>query len=711
MRHKLSAAERLINAVLIIVFIIIGVLQLCPVSVAADTPTGEEVPSMTDNYEWMENDQPRLTAWLKSQTDNAIKIINSLPQYHDVSTFVRQANTPTPSVQNGLFRNEGRLFLTMTPDHPYNRLVLETPPDKPRILLDPPVGYGINFYSLSPDRRYLAYGYAQNGSEFSDLRIMEVHSGKLLKDRIEHLRYPNIVWSKQAKTFFYTKAPNSIKGVENSAILSGLQVYRHTVGLNESEDPIVFGTASLDVVDAAQAKTPFIAVDRQSSWLLGYLTYYTGGNTFSLYATKYRDVDKRSAQWHKIADDKDGIAAFFIRKNKLFFFRKNAASGYDLLVKDLNRSRNKERTLLSWTNGDLIKYQDTAKNLFLAYSDAGTIKFLDINLIDGYKKNYISIPDQSNVTAIYTDQNATDVYFVVQTWTQSPRLKKYSPKSHIATETGKLKKSAFEKSDIISIQTTVLARDGVSIPLTLIFKRGSVQDGSHRTWLTAYGAYGQSTWPYFDATRLYWLQQGGIVAIAHIRGGGERGPDWHKAGMGVNKVNSINDFIDTAKYLITQNYTRSDKLVAVGQSAGGIVVGMAIVEQPDLFAAAAIDVGILNPLRLDAIPIGSSNAEEIGSINDLGGKEKLQAIDAFAGLKDGVRYPSILLTVGLNDNRVSPWQSAKFAARLTAINQRISSPTPVLMIADPKAGHSAGNISDFDEKTASILKFLLWRTE
>ena len=194
--------------------------------------------------------------------------------------------------------------------------------------------------------------------------------------------------------------------------------------------------------------------------------------------------------------------------------------------------------------------------------------------------------------------------------------------------------------------------------------------------LTAYGAYGVSTFPSFDLTRLLWLEQGGILAIAHVRGGGEMGPEWHEAGRADKKENSITDFIRCAEYLIDSRYTSPSKL-AIGVKARGIIVGMAMTRRPELFSAVAIDAGILNTSRLDNIPIGVMNYDELGSPLTPSGRLNLLKIDAYRHLVPEKRYPPVLLTVGLHDQRVSPWQTAKFAARL----EEAGSPRSVLVLA------------------------------
>jgi prolyl oligopeptidase len=242
------------------------------------------------------------------------------------------------------------------------------------------------------------------------------------------------------------------------------------------------------------------------------------------------------------------------------------------------------------------------------------------------------------------------------------------------------------------------------IPITVMAKRGAVRGGTHPVLMYTYGAYGLTISPMFNATRRAWLDLGGIYVIAHVRGSGGFGEDWRRAGQLEKKTKSISDFIDVAQYLVHSGWATPDMLSCAGESAGGIVIGGAIAARPDLFSAAVIRAGLVNAMRLESIPIGPFNTGEFGSTKTKAGAQMLYAIDAYQHIKEGTAYPGVLLIVGRNDTRVSPWMSAKLAARLQASN---AGPRPVLLQVQDQGGHYSEAREQVESELADIYAFLL----
>ena len=242
------------------------------------------------------------------------------------------------------------------------------------------------------------------------------------------------------------------------------------------------------------------------------------------------------------------------------------------------------------------------------------------------------------------------------------------------------------------------------IPLSIVHKKGIPLDGSNSCILEGYGAYGSTLDPIFRPTWLAFLERGGVIAIAHVRGGGEYGEDWHLAGKEKTKPNTWKDFIACAEYLIKEKYTSAEHLAGQGGSAGGILIGNSIVDRPDLFGAAIDQVGDNNALRFEITSNGVPNIPEFGSVKTEEGFKALLAMDAYNKVKDGVKYPAVLLTTGINDPRVEPWMSAKMAARLQAAT---NSGKPVLLRVDYDAGHGFGSTKrQQNEQRADMYAFL-----
>jgi prolyl oligopeptidase len=259
-----------------------------------------------------------------------------------------------------------------------------------------------------------------------------------------------------------------------------------------------------------------------------------------------------------------------------------------------------------------------------------------------------------------------------------------------------------------SREVEVPSHDGVPVPLSIIHKEGIVFDGSNPLILSGYGAYGSIRYVNYSPLNLAWLERGGVLAIAHVRGGGEKGKPWHLGGQKATKPNTWKDFIACAEYLIAQKYTSTAKLAIQGGSAGGILIGRSITERPDLFRAAIIMVGMTDCLRAETTENGPPNIEEFGTVTTPEGFKSLLAMSPLHQVRDGVKYPAVLLTHGLNDRRVDAWMSGKMTARLQSAT---ASKNPVLLLLDTDAGHGIGSTrTQLQEQLASRLSFVLWQT-
>jgi len=265
-----------------------------------------------------------------------------------------------------------------------------------------------------------------------------------------------------------------------------------------------------------------------------------------------------------------------------------------------------------------------------------------------------------------------------------------------------------EYHDLVVEELMIPSHDGVLVPLSIVYKKGMQKNSQTPAFLYGYGAYGKSITPFFSPGMLLWSDKGGVLAFAHVRGGGECGDTWHTEGMKTTKPNTWKDLISCAEYLEKNGYTGPGKIAINAASAGGILVGMALTERPDLFAAVIAQVGAMNPLRGEESPNGPVNVPEFGTVKNREECKALIAMDPYLHIRDHIAYPATLVTTGLNDPRVIAWQPAKFAARLQQAN---SSNKPILFFADDKAGHGMGNSKTKEFETlADVLSFGLWQT-
>jgi len=294
-------------------------------------------------------------------------------------------------------------------------------------------------------------------------------------------------------------------------------------------------------------------------------------------------------------------------------------------------------------------------------------------------------------------------------WAKAYRIYIYDPAAKRVADTGLQPAGPFDNpGDIEAAEVKVRSYDGTLVPLSIVYRKGLRLDGSHPTLLSGYGAYGINEDPYFSPRSLAWLERGGVRAVAHVRGGGEYGEEWHQGGMKENKANTWRDFIACAEYLIQHGYTSPGRLAGEGGSAGGILIGRAFTERPDLFAAVLDDVGLSDMIRDMFSPDGPLNVPEYGDLKTEVGFKNLFEISAYYHVTDGKRYPAVMLTTGMNDPRVVSWEPGKMAARLQAA---AGGGKPVLLRVDYQGGHGAigGARSQIEELIADEWSFLLWQ--
>jgi prolyl oligopeptidase len=336
--------------------------------------------------------------------------------------------------------------------------------------------------------------------------------------------------------------------------------------------------------------------------------------------------------------------------------------------------------------------------------DAGVGRIRRIRLPAGEPEDVL-LPIAGTILEWAGDPSGTAALLQLTSWTVAPQVLSFGVASSTLRNLGWAPPTPPAFADLEVSEAWAPAADGIKIPLSIIHRKGLKRDGNNRTLLSGYGSYGFPYAASFNPAMLAWFELGGVWAIAHIRGGGEFGRKWHEAGRKLNKENTITDFIACADYLIATGFTRPDRLAAEGASAGGIPTGGALVRRPELWAAMVMKVAVTNALRSENGENGPINIPEFGSVSTEDGFRSLQIVDSYAKVRDGVRYPAVLLTAGLNDPRVDVWQAMKMAARLQAAT---SSGKPVLLRVEASGGHGQGATrKQQDEELADELAFML----
>jgi prolyl oligopeptidase len=320
----------------------------------------------------------------------------------------------------------------------------------------------------------------------------------------------------------------------------------------------------------------------------------------------------------------------------------------------------------------------------------------------------VPLPVQGSMRGPHVAADQSGAIVRLRSWTQPNTIYRYDPAAGTLADLHWQAPAAADFSGVEAREVKVVGHDGTLVPLSIVMRKGTPLDGTHPTLLSSYGAYGGfgTASPYFDPTLLAWIERGGIHAVAHPRGGGEYGEEWHRDGMKLTKLNTVFDTIACAQYLVERAYASPKTLAIEGASAGGITVGGAINWRPDLFAAAIVHAGISDALRAEFSANGPVNVPEFGSVKDLQGFRGLHAMSPYAHVRAGAAYPAVLLEAGWNDPRVDAWQSGKMAARLQAAT---ASGKPVLLRVDFDSGHFGGTREQSERLLADEWAFLLWQ--
>jgi len=404
----------------------------------------------------------------------------------------------------------------------------------------------------------------------------------------------------------------------------------------------------------------------------------------------------------------DHVTSFVVNGDDIYMLTYTGAPKYKIIKSDLrNFSVSNAGIVIPEAKDKIDGLTRTKDYLLVTYTDGINATAKQHNMKSG-EKAWVTLPfGGSAFLGSYGIKN-NDCIIYLTSWKQPFIILDYDP------ETKKTSNSVFNfpvkypgTDDLVVEETEAPSYDGVMVPLSIIYNKKVKKDGSASCLLNGYGAYGISMTPYFSAMNLALLNRGVVLAFAHVRGGSEKGDDWYKAGYKTTKHNTWKDFIACGEYLEKNNYTSSPKLIGMGTSAGGILIGRAVTERPDLFGAAISNVSCSNALRFENTPNGPNNAREFGTVKDSAECMALYEMDAFQHVKDGTKYPAIICVGGMNDPRVIAWQPGKFAA---ALQNATTSDKPVLLDVNYDNGHFTEDKSVTFKNFANMYSFALWQT-
>ncbi len=659
--------------------------------------------SVADDYRWLEGAaSPEVVAWTEAQNRYTRSVLDALPGADGLRRRVREIRTIEVPRFGALKAAGGRLFaLRFRPPQQQPVLVVlgsVDRPDEARVLvdlnrIDPAGGTSMDWYVPSLDGRRVAVSLAQGGSERGDVHVYDVDSGQPLADVIPRVNYGtaggSLAWDARGEGFYYTRYPR--KGERPEADLDFyVQVYYHRLGTPESHDRYEIGKDFPRIAEIELRTRP------DGRYLLANVQNGDGGEF-------EQHLRREDGSWTRLSHFADRVleAVFDPADESLLLLSRAGAARGRLLRLALRPSGPLDPPRPFLPEGEAViessfswdatsKIVPTRDRLYLVEQTGGPerVRALDRT---GRELGTLPLPEASAVYQILPEPGR-DALLVQSASYVEPTIW-YRFELAGAGSAGRLTKTSLSVEFPISLRDATVSRewavskDGTRVPLTVIAPKGAPRDGSSPTLLTGYGGYGVSETPYFDPGLRLWLDHGGIVAHANLRGGGEFGQAWHDGGRLLLKQNVFDDFIACAEQLVKAGYTSPRRLAIEGGSNGGLLMGAVLTQRPDLFAAVVSHVGIYDMLRVELSPNGAFNVPEFGSVQDPAQFRALLAYSPYHHVQDGAAYPPVLLPTGANDPRVDPMHSRKMAARLQAATGGRSL---VLLRASAGSGHGIG---------------------
>jgi len=686
---------------------------VAPQPVAPATPVVDDYfgTKVTDDYRWMEDrTAPAFVAWARAEDAHARGVLARIPGRAALARRVA-ARTGGGTVVSGVRAAGGRLFYGKRDPGENTVKLYVRDGDSERLLVDPDKmavasgpHFALDYYEPSDDGARLVYAVSPGGSEASVIHVLDVASGKDAAETIDRAEQGSPSWLPDGKAFFYNRYALLGAGAKETDKYLNSRAYVHVLGTDPSTDialagPGVAGSPPVDPVD-----TPVIYATPGSDQVVLVINHGASpAQTF--WVAPLAAARLPGAAWKKVADVDDGVTDVQVHGDRLFLSSLHGAPRAQVLETDARAPDVGHARVVVPAGPRVIEQAIAAADaLYVIDLDGGLGRIRRVGYDDG-KAADIVLPLAGSVNNVAADASVPGLVFSEQGWVTAPRF--------FRTVDGRVSPLALAppwREDLgayTADEVMATAADGTQIPLSIVHRKDVKPDGSRPVWLTGYGAYGLSLKPALASRFLALLDDGGVYAVAHVRGGGEFGEDWHQAGRLATKTNSHRDLIACAEYLVKQHWTTPALLAIQGGSAGGITVGMALTERPDLFRVVFSNVGDSNALRAEQETDGQANSLEYGTVTIESGFKALYAVDATQHVRAGVRYPAVLLTTGMNDPRVAPWQPGKMAARLQAANP---AGRPVLLRVDFDAGHGIGSTkAQRDLEIADEMAFFYWQ--
>jgi len=661
---------------------------------------------VVDPYRWLEQDNQEVANWVDAQNQLSTPLLQKLPAFADIKDRMTELwnyeKVSTP------FRYADRYFY-FSNDGLQNQSVLYTMTNlnsAPDVLINPNNFSDDGTVSLarinvSPNATYIAYATSDGGSDWTEIKVRHVESGKDTSDVIEGVKFTEVAWLPNERGFYYSRYPENKDGTFDDT--KPVSVYFHKLGTRQSDDELIFA------FDNQPALNPYAKVSDDGKYLL--IDVFKGYDANAVYL---RPLAQEDAPFEGIFTKWDGQYQYVTSQNDQLYFKttNEASTGRVVAVDPKQPEPENWKEIIAAKTHTLKDVHAVDGQLFAHYLQSARSRIAIFN-IKGTMLQELALPGIGSISGFEGSHKAPDVFFSFKGFTEPGKIYRYQPDQQRTTLWYETEVPA-ELDQYTTEQVVYHSADGTEVPMFLVHRNDIELNGKNPTLLYGYGGFNISITPDYDTTRLVWLEMGGVLAIPNLRGGGEFGEMWHQQGTKENKQNVFDDFIAAAEWLINSNYTNKNKLAIQGRSNGGLLVGATMIQRPELFAAALPAVGVMDMLRYQ---LPSANARSWGSEFGLSeNKEEFQTLYAYSPVhntESGTCYPATLITTGDHDNRVVPWHSYKFAA---ALQRDQSCDQPILLNVETRAGHGAGTptwmrIEEHAENWAFLYKHLGMNSE
>lgn len=688
--------------------------------IVKDVYFGEEIE---DPYQYMEQlDDPEVMDWMKAQANYTRAMLDRISGREALVQQMQELDQRKSAVITNvsITENDRYFYLKRKPDDETGKLFFRQGYEGEETLLFDPTTYAedekrdyvISGFTPNKDGSKLAFFVAPNGSERNVLHVMDVERKKLLDEKIDRIVASFVSWLPDDASFFYHKVNSNDVHDKNRFVST--KMFVHQLGNDPKLDVEVLSNATHPELGIQPEEFPFVMYDPYSQKLFALAS--TTGTQVKFFIASLPSNIQEKIQFESLFTLEDKIVDMQADDSYIYACSNKDAPNFKMIRVPLKDPSLKNAETVVPESKDAVfasefgdGYQVTKDYVYYRLIRNGVEA--EVYSFDKAKKIHkkLELPTKAgSVNLESKGANFEDVWITINGWTSDYQRYKYVAESNSFELEPMSSQAAYpEFENLIVKEVLVNSHDGAQVPLSIIHPKGLDFNGQNPALVFGYGAYGISINPSFRSNLLIWAQKGGVVAFAHVRGGGELGDQWHLDGQKENKPNTWKDLIACVEYLHTEDYTSSMKTAIMGASAGGILVGRAMTERPDLFAVALPLVGVMNPLRVEYMPAGPANFVEFGNPSVESEYKALVEMDAYSHIREDVKYPASLITAGMNDPRVPAWQPAKFAARLQSAN---ASEHPILFYVDFEAGHGIGNTRSKDiEEAADIMSFALWQ--